>query len=178
MKRCIRCNIEKSLEEFYKDNRHTDGLFSECKQCASSRIRKHYQTNKEKFKIQKRIYYQENKNKIKNQHRKYIKNRRKNDLNFRIRSNLSRRLLLWLNGMNKSKSILKLIGCSVEFLKIYLQNRFTNGMSWDNYGKWEIDHIKPCSKFNFLDLKEQRKCFHYTNLQPLWSQINKQKGNK
>ena len=60
----------------------------------------------------------------------------------------------------------------------YLAAKFQEGMSWDNHGEWHIDHIKPCCKFNLLDDEEQRKCFHYTNLQPLWSKDNLSKGGK
>ena len=51
-------------------------------------------------------------------------------------------------------------------------------MSWSNRGEWHIDHIIPCSSFNLLDEKEQEKCFHYTNLQPLWAAENLSKSNK
>ena len=53
-------------------------------------------------------------------------------------------------------------------------------MSWKNHGLngWHIDHIKPVSKYNLLDPEEQKKCFHYTNLQPLWAIENIRKSNK
>lgn len=51
-------------------------------------------------------------------------------------------------------------------------------MSWENYGKWHIDHIKPCSKFDLTVKEEQYKCFHYSNLQPLWGPENSAKGNR
>ena len=51
-------------------------------------------------------------------------------------------------------------------------------MSWDNYGKWHIDHVRPCSSFDLTDAKQQEECFHYTNLQPLWAAENLQKGSK
>ena len=53
-------------------------------------------------------------------------------------------------------------------------------MTWENYGleTWHLDHIKPVSKFNLLDVDEQKKCFHYTNLQPLWAKDNIKKSNK
>ena len=58
--------------------------------------------------------------------------------------------------------------------------RFKEGMSWRNYGfyGWHIDHIKPVSKFNLLDQKQQKKCFNYKNLQPLWAKENFLKSNK
>jgi hypothetical protein len=53
-------------------------------------------------------------------------------------------------------------------------------MSWDNWTKdgWHIDHIKPCSSFDLSKEYEQRACFHYTNMQPLWAVDNLRKGNK
>ena len=60
----------------------------------------------------------------------------------------------------------------------HIQNKFTEGMLWDNYGLWHIDHIRPCSKFDLSKPKEQRKCFHYSNLQPLWAIDNIRKGSR
>lgn len=51
-------------------------------------------------------------------------------------------------------------------------------MTWANYGEWHIDHILPCASFNLSDYKEQQKCFHYTNLQPLWAVDNYKKHDK
>ena len=51
-------------------------------------------------------------------------------------------------------------------------------MSWDNYGEWHIDHIRPMASFNLQEQEEQLKCCHYTNLQPLWAEENLRKGNK
>lgn len=51
-------------------------------------------------------------------------------------------------------------------------------MIWENYGEWHIDHIIPCSAFNLEDREQALRCFHYTNLQPLWAQDNLSKSNK
>ena len=79
---------------------------------------------------------------------------------------------------NKSNGTLKLLGFIPADLKIYLEEQFTEGMTWDNQGKWHVDHIKPCAAFNLADPEEQKKCFHYTNLQPLWAIDNLKKGVK
>ena len=63
-------------------------------------------------------------------------------------------------------------------MKQYLESLFTEGMTWDNYGEWHVDHIIPCDFFD-LDIYSERKfCFHYTNLQPLWAYDNISKSNK
>ncbi len=76
----------------------------------------------------------------------------------------------------KALSAALLVGCSTEELKIYLEKQFTDGMSWNNYGEWHIDHIRPCASFDLSDLSQQIECFHYTNLRPLWAEDNKSKG--
>ena len=65
-------------------------------------------------------------------------------------------------------------------LKLHLENQFVDGMNWNNYGKngWHIDHIKPCASFDLTDPKQQKICFHYTNLQPLWAIDNLIKHSK
>jgi hypothetical protein len=102
----------------------------------------------------------------------YQKNKRKNDVNYKIKCNLRNRLYKSLKNTNAKKynSFLQLIGCSSSFLKEYLQNKFVPTMTWDNYGLyWHIDHIKPCSLFDLSIEEEQKKCFHYSNLQPLFA---------
>ena len=84
-----------------------------------------------------------------------------------------------LKHNKKLENTVTLLGCSKVELKQYLEGKFTFGMNWKNYGfGWHIDHIKPCSKFDLARLEEQRRCFHYTNLQPLWARENLSKGNK
>ena len=49
-------------------------------------------------------------------------------------------------------------------------------MNWQNYGTWHVDHIKPVKKFDLRIEKERQKCFHYSNLQPLWAKENMKKA--
>ncbi len=85
-----------------------------------------------------------------------------------------------ITGIKKTRRTEELLGCTIEKCKIYLESLFKEGMSWDNYGYrgWHIDHIEPCSSFNLTNIEEQKKCFHYTNLQPLWAKDNLSKGDK
>ena len=69
-----------------------------------------------------------------------------------------------------------LLGCTYQELLKHLESQFQDGMSWDNYGEWHIDHIRPCASFDLLDPEQQAQCFHYTNLQPLWAEDNLRKG--
>jgi superfamily II DNA helicase RecQ len=205
---CSNCKIEKNITEFGKHKLHFDGLQSQCKDCKKNTDKQYYLKNRQKLikkikdwqnqhkperKIYMQKYQQENKEIIKiNQHNKYLKNKSKirewsreyirnkshKNINFRIQRYLSNRIYYALKGICKSERTIKLLGCSVEFLKQHLQKKFTTGMSFNNYGKWHIDHIKPCAKFDLSRLSEQRKCFNYTNLQPLWAIDNIKKGSK
>ena len=107
------------------------------------------------------------------------KERYYSDTRFRLKYILRRRVSLALRGFNKSKSTMKLLGVpNIKFLKQYLENKFKPGMSWEKRGLIHIDHIIPCASFDLKDPKQQAKCFHYTNLQPLWAKENLIKGAK
>ena len=113
---------------------------------------------------------------------KYHKNRRNNDLNYKLRCNLSSRIRIALKhqNTNKSNNTITLLGCSIKEFRIYLERQFEEGMSWNNHGKfgWHMDHIKPCASFDLTDPKQQEECFHYSNYQPLWWNENLSKGAK
>ena len=103
----------------------------------------------------------------------------------KIKYNTSRRIREIL-GQQKSERCMDYVGCSLEDFRIHLECQFKEGMEWDNYGEtkekskknvWHIDHIIPCVTFDFSKPEEQRKCFHYTNLQPLWWKDNISKND-
>ncbi len=80
------------------------------------------------------------------------------------------------------------IGCTPNQLKTWLENHFHDGMTWENYGaegragdstkRWSVDHVKPRTEFDLTDPEQQRRCNHYSNLQPLWHLENSIKGNR
>ena len=78
----------------------------------------------------------------------------------------------------KITSTKDLLGCSIDDFKRHIEKKFSKGMNWENHGEWHLDHIKPISKFNLEDKIEREKCFHYSNLQPLWAKKNLTKSNK
>lgn len=80
-----------------------------------------------------------------------------------------------VNGL-KSAPTLTLLGCSLEHLRKHLEQQFQPGMTWANMGSyWEIDHIRPCASFDLRRADEQRRCFHFSNLQPLTVGQNRRK---
>jgi hypothetical protein len=75
------------------------------------------------------------------------------DINFRIRCRLAGRICQVLKrcGARKSSPTFVLTGCDSMFLRGFIEARFQTGMSWENYGKWQIDHIIPCAEFDLTD---------------------------
>lgn len=93
--------------------------------------------------------------------------------------NLRRRVLTALKGHRRCTSTFLLLGCSREYLRARLEAKFRPGMTWENYGPvWHVDHIRPCASFDLTDPAQQRECFHFSNLQPLFAAENLAKGDK
>ena len=131
------------------------------------------EANKEKLRACNKAYNEANKKRRRAYNKAWNKKRYHNNLNFRILSTLRSRLRGALKGELKSARTMILIGCSIEELKAHIERQFRPGMTWDNWGNgegfWNIDHIRPCASFDLRDHTQQRQCFHWTNLQPLWA---------
>jgi hypothetical protein len=126
-----------------------------------------------------RTYYKTETAKAKR--RNYLNNKRKNNLNFRIKNCLSNRIRKFINTTKiAGKSTIELLGCDINSFKKYIESKFKPDMNWSNYGKfgWHLDHIKPCAFFDLTDPLQQKICFHYSNIQPLWWYENLSKGDK
>lgn len=98
----------------------------------------------------------------------------------KIARNISRRMRQSLNGERKSQSWSKLVDYTLDELKNHLESLFQEGMTWNNYGEWHIDHIIPISSFNITSDKceDFKECWKLSNLQPLWAIDNLKKSNK
>lgn len=155
----------------------------------------YYENNTGKIKTYAKDYYQRNTERITEKNKSWLENnrdgyrewktswqreKRNSDLHFKIRGNLSSRIRQAVKNKYGGKAALTmdLIGCTVEELCTFLEAEFEDGMTWENMGEWHIDHIRPCASFNLEDPEEQQKCFHWTNLQPLWARDNLSKGAK
>lgn len=104
----------------------------------------------------------------------YKRNKRATDHSFRMACNLRKRLSFVLKSFaaKKSQQTLSLLGCTMAEFMVHLEKQFKPGMSFDNYGKWHIDHKIPCALFDLTKPEQQAICFHHTNLQPLWAVDN------
>jgi len=164
--------IKERQKEYYKKN----------KEKMDENSKAYSQANKERLAEYHRVYYEANKERILKWTAKYCRERKLTDPQYKLSRNLRDRLKKAVKAGTGKKcgNTLELTGCSWSELKSHLESQFTEGMSWDNYGYygWHIDHIRPCSSFDFTLDGEQKKCFHYTNLQPLWAEDNLRKSDK
>lgn len=191
---CKCCNIEKEYIYYHKNKSRKDGISVYCKDCTNEQKRKggiyhhHEIKNAEKKKgVEKyKIYNNEYIKKWNKEHRKklnkydaeYRKKRLKNDELYKLKLTIRKSILSSFKRMNWSKSskTQHMLGCDWETFKIYMENQFKEGMTWENHGDWHYDHIIPiCEAKNEEDLI---KLNHYTNFQPLWAQENLKKSNK
>lgn len=98
--------------------------------------------------------------------------------NNKIAAMIRSRLHDTLRNNYKTGFVVNTVGCTVEFLKQYIESKFQPGMSWENQGEWHLDHIIPLSSFDLSNNRELKRACHYTNLQPLWAKDNLKKNNK
>ena len=203
MKRCPKCNIEKPFEEFQNDSGNADGFYHYCKECEKIRKRQYYLDNQEEIKkevreytilnkkkisINKKRYYLENKERINiykkdnrerrnTTQREYQRNRYKNDPMFRLRASVSTLIRRSLRNNKNGYHWETLVDYKQEDLRNHLEAQFKDGMTWENYGKWQIDHKIPISLFNIKNAKSKgfKKCWALENIQPLWAKENLEK---
>lgn len=153
-KRCSKCNKWKESNNFIEDKRRSTGLCSRCYDCQLKEGIKWQKNNREK----RNEYY-----------KKWISS----DIKNKINENMSSAIRHSIKN-KKSSSWLDLVNYDVEQLMKRLEFQFRDGMCWDNYGEWHIDHKKPKSLFNFEDKNDQdfKDCWSLANLQPLWAEEN------
>lgn len=191
-KQCKQVNPQ-DVSKFGKDSRSPDKLYYLCKQCAVERVKTYYaqypnkrkerdanyaSMNKERKAFTDKQYAKRNRVKIRERNKIWYKQKREKDINFVLGRNLRSRLRSALIGNFKTGSAVKDLGCTIPEFKLYLEAKFIFGMSWDNYGDWELDHIFPLSKTDLAIRDNLLRVCHYSNYQPLWKQENITKSNK
>ena len=136
------------------------------------------EANREKCIARSRAYRLANREKIAASQKAYSEN----NLGAKTARNIRRRIreAIRVAGATKSAKAVELLGASIEEVRAHLEAQFKLGMTWDNWSThgWHVDHIKPCASFDLTDPEQQKACFHYTNLQPLWAKDNHSKSDR
>ena len=183
---------EYPFDMFHVKRASADGYNNVCKPCKKTKNELFYSNNRESKLVYQKEYREKNKEVVdaykkaynktylpeyykKNKEKRlaysyeYNNERRKTDKNFRLASLLRTRFHHALKNGFKMKSVIELVGCTIEEFKLYVESLFYPEMTWENHGDiWEIDHILPCASFDLTLLEEQKKCFHFSNHQPLF----------
>jgi hypothetical protein len=143
---------------------------------------KWYEQNKEHRKEYLKEYREKNIDKIRLVKRIYEKNRKHNDPIYKLINNFRTAIYQVLKESNVQKNghYFEILKYSPDELITHLEERFTGEMSWDNYGVWHVDHIRPISSFNIQEIGDESfmECWSLKNLQPLWADENIRKSNK
>ena len=141
-----------------------------------------YEENKDKWNEYIKEYREKNKDKIREIKRNYERTRKANDPIYKLINNFRTAIyqVLKENQVQKNGHYFDILKYSPENLIEHLENKFKDNMTWDNYGKWHVDHIKPISSFQINEIgdKEFMSCWSLENLQPLWGEENIRKSNK
>ena len=138
--------------------------------------------NKDKWNEYIKEYREKNIDKIREVKRNYERTRKANDPLYKLVANF--RTAIWTvlkeNNMDKYGHYFEILQYSPEELATHLENQFTEGMTWENYGEWHVDHILPITSFNFQEIgdNEFMRCWSLDNLQPMWGDENIKKSNK
>lgn len=215
MRICSICSLEKPLSDYpVGKNKGKPYLYSYCRICfnqkslAKSRrykernreklsaySREYYQNNTSQCKLYFKRYYQEHASEIKEAAKNHVYNKRKADASFRVKESVSSRIFQALRGRKLGAPTFNHLGYSIDALKTHLESLFEPWMSWNNWGRynvntwkdddsstwtWQIDHIIPHSKFQYSSMADSsfKECWSLANLRPLSSKENLSKGDK
>lgn len=202
VKRCGTCREIKAKSEFGSAPKMLDGLRPRCKLCHNARNRDYRERNPEMARQSSRNWVARNRKRAsekvcrwaktekgkatrrkwaernREHSRSWLKRHRQN-IDHRLHHAMSTRLNLTINGKAGRRSR-ELLGFNTEELRRHLERQFTQGMSWENYGAWHVDHIVPLASFVIQgpDDPELRRAWALTNLRPLWAEDNRRKHAK
>ena len=167
----IKARVNKYREENPEKVKSTKRKYrEEHKEEIAAKKRADYHANPEPAKRRAKEWRQKNKSK----YNAYCKKRLDDDINAR----LAHRLRTQIGTYIHRHTAVEELGCTIREFREYLAERFIDGMTWQNYGEWHVDHIKPLASFDLTDEDQFKEACHYTNLQPMWAKDNQSKGRK
>lgn len=180
VKKCGRCKDIFDVKKFVKDKSRGDGLSTVCKKCDKEMNDIYRANNVEKISLYNRRPEKKDQNKKAiakmlekdpDHFKKYNRKRYATNPQYKLSLRCRGQIIDALRGKAaKSKRSFELIGCTVSELKVHLESQFLPTMEWSNHGTtWHIDHIKPVASFDLTEQDQQKLCFHYSNLQPLFT---------
>lgn len=183
---CKECR-KQSNKKWYNENidRHKELVARNYQENKEERNRKSTKWRKDNPEKAKKIGRKSNKiwrdeRGGKEYNKQYKMNKLKNNPQYRVSHNFSTYMRSSLREGKNGSHWEDIIGYTLQELIKHLENQFKPGMTWDNYGEWHIDHIRPIVSFNYSSYTDEdfQKCWSLENLQPLWAYENESKGGK
>jgi len=168
-------NNSQKIKEYYRENTEKYKQYRDSKKEETKEYMKsYYQNNLEK----RKEYLHQNKLSINSKRNFFEKKKREKDPIHKLKVYVRNRIRFYLSkkSFTKKNRTFQIVGCSPRELKEYIEQNFINGMSWENQGKWHIDHIIPLASAKTEE--ELYKLCHFTNLQPMWASENIKKSSK
>lgn len=189
---CNGCKEEKLLTEYNRDKDKHDGLQTRCRSCKRASDNIWREQNKDYVSAKAKAWREANPERAKENVKRWHKEHKERVLELqreswqraskerKLAKRISGSIKLSLHGQTRSKIIFERLGYTVEQLKEHIASKFKEGMSWDNYGEWHIDHITPQSWLPFNSIEDENflRCWSLENLQPLWASENCSKGDR
>lgn len=182
---CCRVKNNKYKREQYKNNKQkfidsVKKYYLENREKKREYNREYGIRNRQKISVQKKEYSKNNRERINNYTREYYKKRMRIDAGYKVKNNIRRAILRCLRKEKNHSKWMDILGYNTKQLMDHLQGDFKDGMSWDNYGEWHIDHIKPLVSFRIKGKRDPKlkEAWALGNLQPLWAEENLIKGSK
>ncbi len=175
---CTKCGVVKPLSGFYNDKKTPNGRKTKCRECSIKHASAWYAANPEKAAVSIAKWKNENRDKVRQiQSRRWY--RKKSEPEFRLRYVMRTAINRSLKRGRQSGAY-KRLGYTIDELRSHLERQFSRGMSWDNYGKWHIDHVVPLASFDIEseDAPDFSRAWSLPNLRPLWGHENVRKGAK
>ena len=163
---CQRCYANAKAKAWYNNNRGR----------ARESQRSYYQTHREKLIAKQNAYNSIRKEAIRQYKREWGRKRINEDPGYKIKRYLRNRIYYALKGKRKVGSAVADLGCPIDFFRCYIESLWEPRMSWDNYGKWHLDHIVPLALFDMTDRQHFLLATNWRNYQPLWAIDNLRKG--
>ena len=210
LQKCSSCKSTVILETYFTKNRRGE-YFKTCNTCrirSQTNSKIYYEANKQKFKDSAKKWAQDNPDKRKDAVNKYARANISNKIEYmrsyrragkdkcehdtskhrcricdaggHLRHIVAGHVFNALKS-DKSKHTIEYLGCDIATFREHIEATFKVGMSWENYGMWQIDHIVPIKYVEdgeIPTIEEISKRLHYQNTQALWASENMAKGNK
>ena len=162
-----RDRIKSNTEKYYRDNKEKRLQYA-----------KYYrEKNRDRILQEKKDHYQKNKDKFNQYKRAEYKRRSKEDPSYIAVRFMRKCIYRVLSSKTKECASVK-YGYERSDLVLHIEKQFTKGMSWENYGKWHIDHITPVSQFIREGVFDPLKINCLSNLRPVWASVNLKKGDR